>query len=181
MDDKSIVDLYWARSENAIHETSIKYGKYCYAIAFNILNDPEDAAEMLNDTYMGAWNSMPPNRPAILSTFLGKITRRVSINRWNEQHAQKRGNGEMPLALEELSDAVTASDSISEKLPFFLFHFRLRKIKKIRVYKEFLQFLGLHLFRIFHIFRSHSASIPLLMRARTRRHRDHLLQRIRFS
>ena len=116
MDDKSIVDLYWARSENAIHETSIKYGKYCYAIAFNILNDSEDAAEMLNDTYMGAWNSMPPNRPAILSTFLGKITRRVSINRWNEQHAQKRGNGEMPLALEELSDAVTASDSISEKI-----------------------------------------------------------------
>lgn len=54
MDDKSIVDLYWARSENAIHETSIKYGKYCYAIAFNILNDSEDAAEMLNDTYMGA-------------------------------------------------------------------------------------------------------------------------------
>lgn len=116
MDDKSIVDLYWVRSENAIHETSIKYGKYCYAIAFNILNDSEDAAEMLNDTYMGAWNSMPPNRPAILSTFLGKITRRVSINRWNEQHAQKRGNGEMPLALEELSDAVTASDSISEKI-----------------------------------------------------------------
>lgn len=116
MDDKSIVDLYWTRSENAIHETSIKYGKYCYAIAFNILNDSEDAAEMLNDTYMGAWNSMPPNRPAILSTFLGKITRRVSINRWNEQHAQKRGNGEMPLALEELSDAVTASDSISEKI-----------------------------------------------------------------
>ena len=88
MDDKSIVDLYWTRSENAIHETSIKYGKYCYAIAFNILNDSEDAAEMLNDTYMGAWNSMPPNRPAILSTFLGKITRRVSINRWNEQHAK---------------------------------------------------------------------------------------------
>ena len=79
MDDKSIVDLYWARSENAIHETSIKYGKYCYAIAFNILNDSEDAAEMLNDTYMGAWNSMPPNRPTILSTFLGKITRRESI------------------------------------------------------------------------------------------------------
>ena len=49
MDDKSIVGLYWARSENAIHETSIKYGKYCYAIAFNILNDSEDAAEMLND------------------------------------------------------------------------------------------------------------------------------------
>ena len=109
MDDKSIVDLYWARSENAIHETSIKYGKYCYAIAFNILNDSEDAAEMLNDTYMGAWNSMPPNRPAILSTFLGKITRRVSINRWNEQHAQKRGNGEMPLALEELSDQLRSA------------------------------------------------------------------------
>ena len=71
---------------------------------------------MLNDTYMGAWNSMPPNRPTILSTFLGKITRRISINRWNEQHAQKRGNGEMPLALEELSDAVTASDSVSEKI-----------------------------------------------------------------
>ena len=76
---------------------------------------------------------------------------------------------------------VTGIEPAASWTPFFLFHFRLRKIKKIRVYKEFLQFLGLHLFRIFHIFRSHSASIPLLMRARTMRHRDHLLQRIRFS
>ena len=80
MDDKSIVDLYWARSENAIHETSIKYGKYCYAIAFNILNDSEDAAEMLNDTYMGAWNSMPPNRPAILSVSFSSAQNKENSN-----------------------------------------------------------------------------------------------------
>ena len=85
MEDTRIVDLYWARSEKAIEETSAKYGNYCYSIAFNILANAEDADESVNDTYFNAWNSMPPHRPAILSTFLGKITRRVSIDKWRGQ------------------------------------------------------------------------------------------------
>lgn len=72
MEDARIVDLYWARSENAIAETSAKYGKYCYAIAYNVLANHEDADESVNDTYLDAWNNMPPHRPSILSTFLGK-------------------------------------------------------------------------------------------------------------
>lgn len=74
MEDNRIVDLYWARSEDAITETSEKYGKYCYAIAYNILSNAEDADESVNDTYLDAWHNMPPHRPSILSAFLGKIT-----------------------------------------------------------------------------------------------------------
>ncbi len=72
MEDDSIVNLYWARSENAISETSKKYGNYCYSIAYNILGNVEDADESVNDTYLDAWNNIPPHRPSILSTFLGK-------------------------------------------------------------------------------------------------------------
>ena len=75
MDDHKIVALYWQRSENAIHETHAKYGHYCFSIAHNILPIREDAEESVNDTYMAAWNAMPPHRPAMLSTFLGKLTR----------------------------------------------------------------------------------------------------------
>lgn len=106
MEDSHIVELYWARSETAISETATKYGKYCYAIAIRILTDTEDADECVNDTYLGAWNSMPPHRPAILSTFLGKITRRISINRWEQNNRKKRGGGEILLALDELSDCI---------------------------------------------------------------------------
>ena len=77
MDDKQILDLYWERSEAAISETSKKYGKYCRYIAFNILHNDEDSEECVNDTYLRAWNSIPPNRPSVLKTFLGKITRNL--------------------------------------------------------------------------------------------------------
>lgn len=114
MDDREIVELYWARSEQAISETRSKYGSYCYSIAYNILNSNEDAEESVNDTYHDAWNSIPPHRPSILSTFLGKITRRISIDRWRRRTAEKRGGGEMPLALEELQECVVA-DRDTEK------------------------------------------------------------------
>lgn len=91
MEDARIVELFWARSEKAIEETSSKYGKYCYAIAHSILANSEDAEESVNDTYLKAWNSMPPHRPTILSAFLGKITRRVSIDKWRVRTAEKRG------------------------------------------------------------------------------------------
>lgn len=116
MDDNRIVALYWARSENAINETALKYGKYCYAIAYNIFSSSEDADESVNDTYLGAWNSIPPNRPSILSTFLGKITRRISLNRWREKHTDKRGGGEVPLVLDELADCIPSDNDVESNL-----------------------------------------------------------------
>lgn len=114
MEDNRIVELYWIRSENAITETSLKYGKYCYAIAYNILSNTDDADESVNDTYLGAWNSMPPHRPATLSTFLGKITRRVSLNRWRSRSRIRRGGGEMPLVFEELSECIPSGCDVEQ-------------------------------------------------------------------
>ena len=93
MPDDRIVELYWERSESAISETADKYGDYCSYIAYNILYNREDAEESVNDTWLDAWNNMPPHKPSILSTFLGKITRRISIDRWRKKHAGKRGGG----------------------------------------------------------------------------------------
>lgn len=107
MEDHRIVELYWQRNEDAISETASKYGKYLYSIAYQILSDLQDAEECVNDTYNSAWNAMPPHRPSILSTFLGKITRRISIDLWRRYGAKKRGNGEMHLVLDELEDCVS--------------------------------------------------------------------------
>lgn len=111
MEDSRIVELYWARSEDAIVHTADKYGKYCYSIAYHILADGRDADETVNDTYLGAWNAMPPHRPSVLSTFLGKIARRISIDRWNARRADKRGKGEIPLALDELAEVLASPDT----------------------------------------------------------------------
>lgn len=116
MEDSRIVELYWQRNEAAIAHTQEKYEKYCYAIAKGILNNDEDANECVNDTYMGAWNAMPPNRPAILSTFLGKITRRISLKKYRSKSAEKRGSGETALALEELEECIASERSIDEQL-----------------------------------------------------------------
>lgn len=106
MDDNKIVELYWERSEQAVVETASKYGNYCYSIAYNILDNNEDAEESVNDTYNDAWNSIPPHRPSILSSFLGKLTRRISIDKWRKRNADKRGGGEIPLVVEELCDCI---------------------------------------------------------------------------
>ena len=116
MDDARIVELYWSRSEMAIKETESKYGAYLNSISYNILTNREDAKECVNDTYHNAWNSMPPHRPSILSTFLGKITRRISIDRWRKMSAEKRGGGELPLVLDELGDCVSGSDSVENEI-----------------------------------------------------------------
>ena len=116
MEDAHIVELFWARSEDAISEASAKYGSYCYSIAYGILADQGDAAESVNDTYLDAWNTMPPHRPAVLSTFLGKITRRISIDRWRGRTAGKRGGGETTLALDELAECIPSSRSAEDEL-----------------------------------------------------------------
>ena len=112
MDDKSIVDLYFGRDQEAITQTDKKYGHYCYRIAYNILTNKEDAEESVSDTYVAAWRAIPPRRPSVLSTFLGKITRHIAIDRWRERNASKRGGGEVPLALEELQDCVAGMQNV---------------------------------------------------------------------
>ena len=112
MDDKRIVELYWDRDESAIQETSDKYESYLHSIAMNVLAVHEDAEESVNDTYNDAWNSMPPHRPSILATFLGKITRRLSIDKWRARTAAKRGAGQTAMVLEELEHCVSGSDDV---------------------------------------------------------------------
>lgn len=115
MEDNRIIDLYWQRNENAISETATKYGKYLYSISYRILLNAEDAEECVNDTCNDAWQSMPPHRPSVLSTFLGKITRRLSIDRWRKRSADKRGGGEIALALDELDECVSGSGSAEDE------------------------------------------------------------------
>lgn len=116
MDDGQIVQFYWDRDERAIPATADKYGNYCTSIAKNILGNPEDAEECVNDTYMRAWNSMPPHRPNVLSAFLGKITRNVSLNRYKQNTADKRGGGEVPAVLEEIAELVSDTDSVEQEV-----------------------------------------------------------------
>ena len=114
MDDAQIVQLYWNRDKQAILATSDKYGNYCTSIAKNILGNQEDTEECVNDTYFHAWNSMPPHRPNCLSAFLGKITRNLSFNRFKHNTAGKRGGGELPVVLDELSDLVSGRDDVEQ-------------------------------------------------------------------
>ncbi len=116
MEDSAIIDLYWARQERALEETAGKYGGYCRSIACNILFSPEDAEECVNDTWLRAWNAMPPQRPKILSAFLGKITRNLSLDRYKHSHAEKRGGGQLPIALEELGECISGKDCVEEEL-----------------------------------------------------------------
>ena len=116
MEDNRIVDLYWQRNESAINETATKYGKYLHSISYHILLNDEDAEECVNDTYNDAWQSMPPHRPSILSTFLGKITRRISIDLWRKHSADKRGGGEVALALDELDECVSGNSNVENEI-----------------------------------------------------------------
>ncbi len=114
MDDKQILDLYWTRSETAISETTKKYGRYCHVIAYNILHNAEDSEECVSETWLKAWNSMPPHRPGRLSAFLGKITRNLSLNRYRQCNAEKRGRGQVTLALDELRECIPAANPVEQ-------------------------------------------------------------------
>ena len=107
MEDRDIVALYWKRDQQAITSTQEKYGAYCYAIAHNILASHPDSEECVNDTYLAAWNAMPPSKPGILKPFLAKLTRGLSINRYKHRTAQKRGGGQTALVLEELRECAS--------------------------------------------------------------------------
>ena len=116
MDDSTIIDLYWARQEQALEETDRKYGNYCWTIAHNILRNRQDTEECVNDTYLKTWNAIPPHRPAIFSSFLGKITRNLSIDRYKAGRTGKRGGGRVLVALEELEECLPASGSVEQAL-----------------------------------------------------------------
>lgn len=109
MEDKDIVALYWQRDQQAIDESRKKYGAYCAAIAQWLVSCTEDAEECVSDTWLSAWNAMPPHRPAVLRTFLGKLTRRLSLLTLRQQGRLKRGGGETVLVLEELAECVGTS------------------------------------------------------------------------
>ncbi len=114
MDDAAIVALYWERDEQAIPVTAEKYGAYCRTIATNILQSPEDTDECINDTWLGAWNAMPPHRPGRLSVFLGRITRNLAINRCRYNNAQKRSS-DLREALFELTDCADPQLHLEQK------------------------------------------------------------------
>ena len=116
MEDEQIVALYWERDEAAIYESDRKYGRYLAKIAHNVLGDPEDSRESVNDTYYAAWNSIPPQRPAILSTYLGKLTRRISIDRLRKRTRQKRQATQYALSLEELEGTLSAGNTTEEAM-----------------------------------------------------------------
>ncbi len=116
MTDENIIKLYFDRNEQAISATKSKYGKYLYTIAYNILHINEDCEESVSETYLGAWNTMPPKKPNVLQTYLGKLTRNISLKRFRNNSAQKRGGTQTDIALEELSEVLASNDSVEETI-----------------------------------------------------------------
>ena len=110
--EREIIALYRSRDENAIRMTAEALGGYCYTVAYNVLNSREDAEECVNDTYLAVWNAIPPANPASLKSFVSSITRRLALNRYKEQNRDKRGGGQVPLALEELAEVVSDTEDI---------------------------------------------------------------------
>lgn len=111
MEDSTIIRLYFERSEAAITETDSKYGSFCRYIAFNILGTKEDAEECVNDTYLAAWNNIPPYVPNSLRTFLGRITRNMSVSRRRASRAKKRSSG-ADLLFDELDECIPSGDTV---------------------------------------------------------------------
>ena len=116
MQDDQIVALYWQRNEKAIEETEKKYGRYLLKVAYNILADLEDSKESVNDTYLNAWGSIPPQKSDMLSVYLAKITRRVSIDIVRRKTRGKRFPSEYVTSLSELSDCVTNSQNVENEV-----------------------------------------------------------------
>lgn len=116
MNDEQILDLYFARDEQALVETDRKYGGYCFTLANSILHNDQDAEETVSDTYLKAWNAIPPKRPGIFKMFLAKITRNLAFSRWRAYSAEKRGGGEMELVLEELEGCLAAPGGVEDAM-----------------------------------------------------------------
>lgn len=118
MDDERIVQLYWDRKADAIKETSNKYGAYCFSIANHILHSNEDAEECVNDTWLSAWNAMPPHKPKMLQMFLAKITRNLAFDCFHTRTAQKRSGGEIDLVLDELAECLASESDVAKEYEY---------------------------------------------------------------
>lgn len=116
MQDNAIIELFFSRDSRAINYSEESYGRYCYSVAYGILSNREDAQESVNDAYLAAWNSIPPTKPESLKAYLGKLTRRISISRLRKATAQKRGGGELELALEELGECLPSGENIQREI-----------------------------------------------------------------
>ncbi len=114
MKDEEIIAMFCERDEKAISATAEKYGSYCHSISYNILQSNEDAEECVNDTYLGAWKSIPPQSPNCLATYLGKITRNLSLNRFKQYNAEKRGRGQTELVLSELEQCIPTKSNVEQ-------------------------------------------------------------------
>ena len=112
IDDEKIVELYFKRDEKAIEETDFKYRKHLFSVAYNIIHDRLDCEECLNDTYLGAWNAMPPSRPNVLKAFLTVIARRTAIKRYHSNLRKKLIPSEMTVSLSELEDFVENDENV---------------------------------------------------------------------
>jgi RNA polymerase sigma-70 factor (ECF subfamily) len=116
LDDDKIIALYFERNESALKQTAEKYGRYCYKIAHQVVNNEEDAKECVNDMYLDVWNSIPPHKPKKLAVFLATITRRIALDCFRRMTAEKRGGGEASLSLHELEDCIPFGKSNDEEL-----------------------------------------------------------------
>ena len=112
MTDAAIIELYFSRSEQAIAESETSYGGYCYHVANGILNDRADSEESVNDTWLAAWNAIPPTRPQSLKAYFGALTRRISVDRLRKRLADKRGKGKALIALDELAECIPSGWSM---------------------------------------------------------------------
>ena len=113
--DEKIIDLYWNREERAISETDKKYGRYLYTIAYNIVHDKLDCEECLNDTYLGTWNRIPPQRPNVFQVFLSKIMRNIAVDRYRKNKAAKNIPSELVVSLSELDNCMDTAPSVEEE------------------------------------------------------------------
>lgn len=120
MEDEAIICLYWQRDEGAIRETREKYGNYLGRIAWQILANREDCEESVSDTYLRAWESMPPQRPSLLSAYLAKLTRQLSIDRFRHKNRQKRQGSQYALSLTELEDCLSGGDTTGQEVELHL-------------------------------------------------------------
>lgn len=116
MQDEKIIELYWLRNEIAISETEQKYGQYLTKIAYNILNNIDDSRESVNDTYLKAWDTMPPQKPSVLKTYLGKITRQLSIDIFRTRNRQKRKTSQYAVSLSELQECIPSGNNVEQEI-----------------------------------------------------------------
>ncbi len=116
LSDEEIIDLYWKREERAISETDVKYGRYLFTIAYNIVHDRLDCEECLNDTYLGTWNCIPPQKPNVFQVFLARIMRNIAVDKYRDKTADKRIQSEMTVSLEELNDCFSYQSTVEEEL-----------------------------------------------------------------